>query len=447
MREDAQSIFQAGISAANPFQAVKQCLQVKNNVITLALEANGQQIKRSGQWQTVHLIACGKAAVDMMKAAQLQIPSELLASPSLLITNYENVQDVIDCEVHGASHPLPDEAGFNSAQHLADRLLQAKQGELIILLLSGGASALVPYPLKGISLQEKIDTTTLLLGSGATINEVNCVRKHLSQLKGGQMASLATPADLHTFILSDVIGDDLSSIASGPTVPDNTRFTDAIQILKHRQIWEALPASVRQVLLSGEQGDIDDTPAAGHACFETSSHTLVSSNRISVKAIEQQAQQSGYVPVIFSEQLTGEARDAASSLLNFAHQYLEENKNVQPIAIIAGGETTVTLNGNGLGGRNQEMALAFAIAEQKHPLNAEWTFLSGGTDGRDGPTNAAGGVVDRQTFGRISNPEQFLANNDSYHALKQAGDLLMTGATGTNVADLQVLLCKRNDTQ
>ncbi len=442
MRNDAITIFQAGIEAADPYAAVQQCLQFIDDKLIISLDKNNPHQTRRGQWRKIHLLACGKAAVDMMKAAYQKIPESLRPQPGLVITNYENVEAINHCVVLGASHPLPNEDGLHAAKQLAEHVDSAQQGELVLFMLSGGGSALAPYPLAGISLEDKTTTTNLLLGCGANINDINCVRKHLSTLKGGGLAKLAPPADLHTFVLSDVIGDDLSSIASGPTVADNSRFEDAIQVLKHHAIWDKAPASVQNVLINGQQGNIAETPDSSSDCFNSSSHTLVSSNRISVDAIEEKATALGYATTIYSHALTGEAKDAAEKLVLFAKQHMSQLAPGQKLAILAGGETTVTLTGDGLGGRNQEMSLAFALAAQRHQLKGNWVFLSGGTDGRDGPTNAAGGVVDPNTLDRIDNAEHFLANNDSYHALQQSGDLLITGATGTNVADLQVLLCK-----
>jgi len=442
LRQDALAIFQAGIQAADPYSAVKRCLQSDGKQLNIALDLDSHA-KRSGNWQKIHVIAFGKAACAMAKAAQEIIPAQLLAQPIIAITNYENVTELANIEVIGANHPLPDQAGFAAAQRIAKIAQHAQQGELVLVLVSGGGSALIPYPADGISLDEKIATTDLLLASGASINEMNCVRKHLSQLKGGGLARMAAPADLHALILSDVLGDELSAIASGPTVADGTTFNDAIQVFKGRQLWQKVAPNVQAHLEAGAQGLINETPKPGGGVFNNTDHTLCGSNAISVQAISQTAQNLDYDLHLYSAQLSGEAKQVAEDLVIYAQALLAKNID-RPCAILAGGETTVTLTGNGLGGRNQEMALAFAIAAEKHQLNADWVFLSGGTDGRDGPTDAAGGMVDQQTMTRMRNatiePKQYLANNDAYHALQISEDLLITGATGTNVADLQILL-------
>jgi len=388
----------------------------------------------------------------MAQAASEIIPAGMLAGRGIAVTNYENVTRVDNVDVIGASHPLPDAAGLNAAKIIAERVRNAQQNELVLVLVSGGGSALIPYPADQITLQEKIATTDLLLASGATINQVNCVRKHLSQLKGGGLARMAAPAHLHALILSDVLGDDLSSIASGPTVADSTTYADAIEILKAKGVWDQVPINVRQHLEQGKLGNIEETPKPGDDVFKNTGHTLIGSNAISVNAMLQAAQKLGYETKLYSDHLCGEARTVGATLvaqcvegrLQKAGALGEITLQNKPMALLAGGETTVTLKGNGRGGRNQEMALAFAIAAEQQGLTGNWAFLSGGTDGRDGPTDAAGGIVDRNTIKRMTqaglNPTELLENNDSYTALKTSDDLVNTGATGTNVADLQILL-------
>jgi len=443
LRQDALTIFQAGITAADPYQAVKEHLTFNANKLEIALDSNDPTKKRVGHWKNIHIIAFGKAACKMAKAATEIIPAQYWANAPLAITNYGNAAHLENIEVIAASHPLPDSAGLKAAQRIAEQLKESKADELVLVLISGGGSALIPYPAKGLTLQDKQASTDLLLASGASINQINTVRKHLSQLKGGHLAKLASAADLHALILSDVLGDDLGSIASGPTVADNSTFAEAIQILKNNNIWSKVPISVQQLLDKGLKGEIDETPKADNSCFKNASQTLIGSNSISLNAVQKTAESLNYETDIFSTNLSGEAKVVAEQLALHCKQKQANDLN-KMTAIIAGGETTVTLNGTGQGGRNQEMALAFAIAAEKHGLNGNWTFLSGGTDGRDGPTDAAGGIVDPGTLTRLKNktinPEQKLSNNDSYSALKKSQDLVMTGATGTNVADLQVLL-------
>jgi glycerate 2-kinase len=443
IRKNALSIFQAGIEAADPYKAVKRSLAAGNHHIEIRLNLNDGNQKRIGRWSKVHLIAFGKAACAMARAAQEIIPAHLLAGRGIAVTNYENETAIDNFDVIGAAHPLPDAAGLKGAQLIAEQVRSAQKDELVLVLVSGGGSALIPYPVPSITLTEKIATTDLLLASGANINQINCVRKHLSQIKGGGLAKMAMPADLHALILSDVLGDDLSAIASGPTVPDPTTFADAIDVFKAKGVWGQVPANVRRHLEQGLQGNLPETPKPGDKAFKHTAHTLIGSNAISVSAIMKASEALGYEAKLYSDHLCGEARDEAEKLVIHAKQLIN-NGIARPVALLAGGETTVTLKGNGRGGRNQEMALAFACAAEKHGLTGNWTFLSGGTDGRDGPTDAAGGLVDPDTIQRMRHagidPLALLDNNDAYNALKTAGDLLDTGATGTNVADLQVLL-------
>jgi len=424
LRQHSLDIFQAGIEAADPYQAVKRYLAPE------LLDG----------YSKIHLISFGKAACAMAKAAQEIIPEGMMAGRGIAVTNYENVTNINNVDVIGASHPLPDASGLKAAQVIADCARNAKEDELVLVLVSGGGSALIPCPADQITLQEKIATTDLLLASGATINQINCVRKHLSQLKGGGLARMAAPARLHALILSDVLGDDLSAIASGPTVADDTTYANAIEILKAKDIWELIPANVQKHLELGKSGAIAETPKSGDEVFKNTGYTLIGSNAISVETMLQTAQNLGYETKLYSDNLCGEARNEAEKLATYAKQLTVNHS----IALLAGGETTVTLKGNGRGGRNQEMALAFAIAAKQQGLTGNWAFLSGGTDGRDGPTDAAGGIVDRNTIQRMTqagvNPIELLENNDSYTALKTSDDLVNTGATGTNVADLQILL-------
>ena len=442
-RSAALSIFQAGIKAADPYLAIKRCLSLDEGAIKILLDLDDPSQIRTKQWSKIHVIAIGKAACAMSKAAQEIIPAHLFSSPGLAVTNYENVTEVAQTKVIGAGHPLPDQNGYHAALCCAELLCSAQKNELVLVLVSGGGSALIPYPADAITLKEKITTTNLLLACGATINQINCVRKHLSKLKGGGFARLAAPADVHAFILSDVLGDDLSSIASGPTVPDPSTYSDAIAIFNAYSIWEQVPSNAQQHLELGRLGNLPETPKADDAIFSNCTQTLIGSNTISVNAVFNAAEQLGYQTQLYDAHLCGVARTVAETWVLSAKQLSNSDIN-HPMAFVAGGETTVSLKGTGRGGRNQEMALAFALAAKEHDLTGNWTFLSGGTDGRDGPTDAAGGIVNQDSLTRMIkaglDPIALLNNNDSYTALQGSKDLLITGATGTNVADLQILL-------
>ncbi|MCK5870044.1 glycerate kinase [Methylococcaceae bacterium CS1] len=447
LRKDTQQIFQAGIKAADPYLAVKKYLQFDEGQLVCRLDLNDKAIVRKKQWQKIYLVAFGKAACTMIKAAQEIIPAQFLAGKAIAVTNYANVQKIENIDVIGAGHPLPNQDGQAGAQKIVEQVMLAQQGDLVLVLVSGGGSALMPAPVSAISLEEKIMTTELLLGSGATINEINCVRKHLSILKGGGLAKMIAPADLHALILSDVLDDDLGTIASGPTEVDSSTFADALKVLNDKKLCDKVPAAVQDYLKKGSSGQVSETPKSDDPCFNQVTHTLIGSNAISLQAIRQASASLGYDVFIYSEQLAGEAQKVAEELALYAKNVIDKGID-KPCAILAGGETTVTIQGTGQGGRNQEMALAFVIAAEKYQLKAEWCFLSAGTDGRDGPTDAAGGLVDTNALERMHKAHieagLYLANNDSYHALQISEDLLMTGATGTNVADLQILLIQPN---
>jgi glycerate 2-kinase len=440
LRADAVALFRAGVVAADPATAVLRHLAARGGKLIIGNTAGET---RSTDWRSVSIVAFGKAAIAMASGAAAIVPKPLFKAPGIAVTNYENVAELPGFTVIGAGHPLPDANGVAAAKVVAETVGAARLGELVLVLISGGGSALLPYPVEGITFEDKIATTNLLLASGADIGEINTVRKHLSRLKGGGLARLAHPADLHALILSDVLGDDLSTIASGPTVPDPTTFDDAHAALARRGVWDKIPASVRRRIATGLAGDIPETPKPGDPVFARAAATLVGSNAMSLKSVGAAAERAGYRVIVYDDRLTGEARKAASDLVAAAGVALRHG-GARPMALIAGGETTVTLKGKGRGGRNQEMALAFACAAEEQGLSGRWVFLSGGTDGRDGPTDAAGGVIDPASFSRITargnHPVALLEDNDSYRALELSGDLLITGATGTNVADLQILL-------
>lgn len=404
MRQRAVKLFEAAVRAADPALALRPHL-TKLPVIA------GRYV----------LISIGKAACAMTEEAIANLPKDA-AFEAIAVTNYENARDIERCVVMAAGHPVPDKNGEAAGRAVIDLLQTTTPDDVVLALISGGGSALLPAPVEGVSLVDKAEVSRILLGAGVDITEMNLVRQQLSCLKGGGMARLASPAKLQGFILSDVIGDDLRVIASGPTVAPISTRTAARELLINLNVFDQMPASV-QAYLKINAPESEAAP---------SENTLIGSNGHSLRAM-QAASGDG---IIVSDSLTGDVEDAARFILKSALQNPAET-------LIFGGETTVTIRGNGKGGRNQELALRVAMLAENEDLG-DWLFLSGGTDGRDGPTDAAGGIVDRNTVQRIrdvgENPESLLANNDSYAALKAAGDLLMTGATGTNVADVQVFL-------
>lgn len=401
MRDQVLAIFAAGVAAADPYLAVATALEAK------PMPAGGKTF----------VLALGKAAMRMAEAAAERVSGDV---EIVVITNYENAQDVDYAMVFAAGHPVPNAAGAKAAQHVITKLQGLGAGDRVLALISGGGSALMPAPAKGITLADKAMINRLLLGSGADIGAMNLVRQQLSTLKGGGVLQMAAPATVRALILSDVVGDDLRIIASGPTVGPVGSPAQAVEVLKSYGIWDQTPAGIKSHLLA-HRSDQPPLPKA--------ENQLVGANPISVSAMKTAAPDAH----VFKAPLVGDVRQAAEIIA----------KSGMGITLF-GGETTVQIKGTGLGGRNQELALRLALLAEKQGWQGGWVFLSGGTDGRDGPCDAAGGLVDNTTLARMRAagicPEDLLDNNDSYHALQASDDLLMTGATGTNVADLQVLI-------
>ena len=393
----------------------------------------------------IFLIGVGKASVEMAAAVEAVLGPRL--SGGVVATKH-------GCEGHQlrvaqlieAEHPIPGEAGVRASLAVLELLAQLNARDLVIVALSGGASALLPAPAQPVTLQAKQRTTELLLRAGANIGELNAVRKHLSLLKGGRLAALAYPATVLALLLSDVIGDRLDVIGSGLTAPDHSTFQDALAVLEKFQLMEKVPALVRERLEAGARGEIEETPKAGDRIFENVHNVIVGSNRLALESAASKAEELGFAPFILSSTIEGEARDIAQKHAQILRDVVTSGNPVNPPAcILSGGETTVTVRGRGLGGRNQEFALAAALAIDGV---ADVLVLSAGTDGTDGPTDAAGAVAAGDTVERANrlglNASAYLADNNSYPFFDALGDLIRTGATGTNVMDIHVLLAARS---
>ncbi|MDR7420007.1 MAG: glycerate kinase, partial [Armatimonadota bacterium] len=356
----------------------------------------------------------------------------------VVVTKYGYLERLYGIELIEAGHPLPDTNGWRGARRIVDLVVPAGPDDLVLVLISGGGSALLPLPAEGVTLDEKIATTDLLLRSGATINEMNTVRKHLSAVKGGWLARHAAPATVVTLVLSDVLGNPLDVIASGPTVPDPTTFADAVEVVRRFGLWNRVPASVRLRLERGAAGEVPDTPKPGDAAFERARAVIIGDITAAAAAAADRAQALGYQTRLGPTDVQGEARDVGET---FGRSVRESYETLgaagRPMCLIAGGETTVTVRGRGRGGRNQELALGAAgpIAGLPQALVASF-----GTDGTDGPTDAAGAVADGSTLARAReqglDPQVALADNDTYPFFQALGDLIITGPTNTNVNDL-----------
>ena len=421
-RRLATDLFTAAVAAVDPAAAV-----------TAHLQRDGDKL-RCGTWThtirgKVVVIGAGKASAPMAQAVEALLHDRI--SHGVVVIKYDHACPLrADSRIvlHEAAHPIPDAAGLAGAAKVEAALHGLTADDLVIVCLSGGASALLPAPRAGLTLADKQVVTKLLQASGADIHDLNTVRKHLARLKGGRLALLAQPATVLTLAISDVIGDDLATIGSGPTAADPSTDADAWRVLSRWVPAASIPSAVKNVLAENQ----DYTLKPGAPALARVHHELVASNAQALAAAASLARAQGLSPQVDSVMLSGEASTTA-------REFARRAATLAPGGcLIAGGETTVTLGTNpGLGGRNQEFALAAAPL-----LPPGVTLLAGGTDGSDGPTDAAGGVVDADTFARSTaagrDPQRDLATHDAYHALKAAGDLLVTGPTRTNVMDLAI---------
>lgn len=445
LRKHASSIFFAGVSAVDPSLAMQRALRRENSKIILA-----DRSYDLGDVDHLYIIGAGKAAAAMAHGVEkvfgdFPAPGVLGRQLSGLVITKDGYGLPLErIEVVEAGHPLPDGRGEEGARRILGIAEQAGARDLVLCLISGGGSALLPVPASGLTLEDKRAVTDLLLASGGTIDEINVVRKHLSAIKGGRLARAAFPARLVTLVLSDVIGDPLEIIASGPTVPDSSTFSEAKRVMMMNGVWPNVSEAVRQHVERGCAGDVAETPKPGDPVFAGAVTEIVGSNALALEAAERRARQLGYHTLILSSRVQGEARDIGRFYAALAHEVVYRDRPLEaPACILAGGETTVTLRGAmGKGGRSQEMALSVAIDIDGLP---GCVFLAAGTDGTDGPTDAAGAFADGKSVARakssgLLHPTAFLRDNDSYTFFKTVDDLFITGPTRTNVMDLQVLL-------
>lgn len=435
LRTDARRIFRAALAAVEPGRAVREQLRLQGETLL----AGGRPLALSPRGRLL-VVGCGKAAGAMAAAVEAVLGPRLTAG--VVVTKEGHGVPLERIVLREAGHPLPDERGLAAAREIEALLAGAGEEDVVICLLSGGGSALLPAPAAGIALADKVAVTELLLRSGAEIAESNAVRKHLSRLKGGGLTRLAAPARLLTLILSDVVGDPLEVIASGPTVPDPTTFADARAVLARYHLERRLPPAVRAHLAAGEKGELPETPKPGDPLFARSRHLLVANNARAVGAAAEQARALGYRPLVLTTTLTGEARHVAAVHAALAREIVASGRPLPaPACLISGGETTVTVRGNGQGGRSQEFALAAAAGIAGLP---GVLVYAAGTDGSDGPTDAAGAQADGETVRRAAtaglDPARFLENNDAYPFFRALNDLIVTGPTGTNVMDLNLVL-------
>ncbi len=423
--------YEAALNAVQPQKLIQSNLTLHDSILKV-----GNLFFDLQKFSHIYVVGGGKASGEMAAALEQilgkWITNGVVNVPKGSKTKTEKIV------LNEASHPVPDEAGVLGAKQMLQIAKQAGQDDLLICLISGGGSSLIPLPRESVTLGDKQELTKMLLKSGAAIAEVNTVRKHLSAFKGGNLAKEAYPATVLSLIISDVVCDGLSDIASGPTAPDSSTFQDAEDILRKYGIWETAPAAVKEAFLKGVKGELTETPKPSDTVFEKVHNVIVGNNQSACTAVKQYFERQGVEACLLPDPLEGEARQVAMTL---ARKIREQAAASKPVFLIAGGETTVTVKGKGVGGRNQELALAMAL--QLKGLEG-FVFAALSTDGVDGPTEAAGAIIDCTTTHRAEqlglNPEMLLRDNDSYRFFSGLEDLVFTGPTGTNVNDLAIML-------
>ncbi|HEX5414964.1 MAG TPA: glycerate kinase [Chloroflexota bacterium] len=431
----ALNFAQAALAAVEPASAVRSHFRIAGDI----LQVDGRQYDLN-RFRNVFVVGGGKATAPMAREVERVLGSRI--RDGLITVKYGHQLPTERIRVEQAGHPIPDDRAVSATENMLGLVQGAGPDDLVICLLSGGGSALLVAPADAISLADKRRVTNALLRSGATINEINTVRKHLSRIKGGGLARAAYPATIITLILSDVLGDPLDVIASGPTVPDTTTYADAWEVIERHSLVDDLPPAIAEHLRAGRDGKIPESPKPGDPIFEKTQNVIIASNRQAVQAAVDAALLAGYHPLLLSTFIEGEAREVAQVFAAIGREICQSNNPIpRPAVIVAGGETTVTVKGQGRGGRNQEFALAAAI--HLEGLD-DVTIMGLATDGSDGPTSAAGAIVDGSTVGRAlaqgMNPRAFLADNDSNTFFQRLGDLIVTGPTNTNVDDLYVII-------
>jgi len=436
-RKIALEILESTLKASNPKDLVKKQVQLKGNLLKIASFTINLD-----DYDRIYIIGAGKASGAMAEAIneilQKRITNGFVNIPRGMTQGLKT-----GCiKLNEAGHPIPDKAGVKGARDIMELLEDVKENDLIIALISGGGSALLPLPAGSITLTEMQSITNNLLKCGAKIDEINIVRKHISDIKGGRLAMKVFPATLISLIISDVVGDHLPSIASGLTVPDPSTYSDAVEILKRYCIWEKSPHTVRLHLNNGLEGKAPESPKPSDPYFKNVHNILLGSNRAALKTARVKAWQLRLTPMVLSAFMEGEARHVGTVIASIAREtVLSDGFLHKPTVVLAGGETTVTVIGHGKGGRNQELALSAALRID----GLEGVVIASiGTDGVDGPTDAAGALVDGSTLKRARekgmNPLDYLDNNDSYSFFMNLNDLIMTGPTGTNIGDLIILV-------
>jgi glycerate-2-kinase len=438
---DSEAIWRAAIAAVEPERLVRESVAREGDIVRI----KGTTFDLAG-FEKISLIAFGKAAAAMA-GALADILGERLTS-GLVVVPGPGAKTLPKIEYIEASHPTPDARSVEAARRALEIAGKAGEKDLVFVCISGGGSSLLTLPADGITLEKKRRLTDDLLRAGATIGELNAVRKHLSAVKGGRLAKAAFPATMVTLVLSDVVGDDPGTIASGPTYWDVSTFAEARGVLERYGLWDSAPALVRARLEEGGRGEVEETLKEGDPVFARARTFIVGDNMTALRAAKNEADKRGFETVFLSSSDSGEARKVAANYAAFmAEMACSAASLPRPLCLLAGGELTVTVKGRGRGGRNTEFVLASVVEMAKNDLEGlDWLILSLGTDGIDGPTDAAGAWADASTAGCARalrlDPAAYLDDNDSYSFFKQTGYLIVTGPTGTNVMDLRIFLLR-----
>jgi glycerate 2-kinase len=440
MKRTAKAIFSKALSAVDPSKILKERIRIERDRLSIKMQGDSEKIFDLKAFHKIVVVGTGKASSSMARAIEELFGDRM--TKGVITTKYGHLLPLKQTQIIEAGHPIPDRKGYEGARKIQRLLKESGPNDLVIFLLSGGGSALLPFPADGIELKEKQEVTQLLLDSGAGIKEINTVRKHISWMKGGWVAKWAYPSTVIALILSDVVGDQLDVIGSGPTVPDPSTFEEAWEILKKYGLLNEITPSIRKHLQSGREGKVEETPKPGEVAFEKVSNILIGSNILALREAKKEAESLGFNTLILSSSIEGETREASRFHTAVAKEVISSGNPIpRPACILSGGETTVTIKGKGLGGRNQEFVLAGALEISGVE---KVVLLSGGTDGTDGPTDASGALADHTTVRRAKtmglNPKAHLENNDAYPFFQKLGDLLITGPTHTNVMDVRIIL-------
>jgi glycerate 2-kinase len=433
-REFAEQIFMAGVRRVLPEKLITDLMKLEGSLLKI-----GEHKLELGSLRNIYVIGAGKASAAMGHYVETILGNRITGGH--IVVKYGSSCKLKRIIVTEAGHPVPDSNGFKATEEIIRISEKASENDLVICLISGGGSALMADLPEGLLPEELYIVNNLLIRCGATINEINCVRKHLSRVKGGQLTRIVHPAQLVTIIISDVVGNPLEVIASGPTLPDSSTFSDAIKIIEKYNLAADITSGVMNYLKDGSLGNHPETPKPGDPMFSGTLNILAGTNQLAINAAKSQASVLGFKTYIIDAEMHGDVENICESVLNTAMSFKNNKEIPKPVCLLYGGETTIKVDREGVGGRNQHLALSAAIRLRDIPFI---TLFSAGTDGSDGPTDAAGAVVDSDTFLRAlslnEDPEKYIYEYNSYNFFKRVGGHIVTGPTFTNVMDMVIIL-------